>query len=98
MKLASWQYCGSESSENAVQGNVDWSNFSKFTLTFDPLSQAKDEFYQVSASATPSDTLIVAKLRYFLYCWQRIKNDQRELIPEAIDKVQTALSILRPKM
>jgi hypothetical protein len=80
------------------QGKFDWSTFSKFALTFDPLSEATDEFNQVPASATPSNTWTAVALRYFLYCWQRIGNNQGGLRPEAIDKVQAALSILRSKI
>lgn len=80
------------------QGDFNWSTFSKFALTFDPLSEATDEFNQVPASATPSDTWTAVALRYFLYCWQRIGNNQGGLKPEAIDKVQAALSILRSKI
>jgi hypothetical protein len=84
--------------DDVPQGNFKWSTFSKFALTFDPLSEAKDEFNQVPASATPSDTWNEVALRYFLYCWQRIGNNQGGLRPEAIDKVQAALSILRSKI
>lgn len=80
------------------QGNFNWSTFSNFALTFDPLSEVTDEFDQVSASATPSNTWTAAALRYFIYCWQRIGNNQGGLRPEAIDKVQAALSILRSKI
>jgi hypothetical protein len=80
------------------QGNFNWSTFSNFALTFDPLSEVTDEFDQVSASATPSNTWTAVALRYFLYCWQRIGNNQGGLRPEAIDKVQAALSILRSKI
>jgi len=80
------------------QRDFNWSTFSKFALTFDPLSEAKEEFNQVPASATPSDTWTAVALRYFLYSWQRIGNNQGGLKPEAIDKVQAALSILRSKI
>jgi len=80
------------------QGNFNWSTFSKFALTFDPLSEATDDFDQVPASGIPSDTWTAVALRYFLYCWQRIGNNQGGLSPEAIDKVQAALSILRSKI
>lgn len=80
------------------QGDFNWSTFSKFALTFDPLSEATDEFDQVPARATPSDTWTAVTLRYFLYCWQRIGNNQGELKPEAIGKIQAALSILRSKI
>lgn len=63
------------------RGDFNWSKFSKFTLTFDPLSEAKDEFNQVPASATLSDTWTAVTLRYFLYCWQRSGNNQGELKP-----------------
>lgn len=78
--------------------NFEWSAFSEFALTFDPLSEATDEFDQVPASATPSDKWTLVALRYFLYCWQRIGNNQGGLRPEAIDKVQAALNILRAKI
>lgn len=84
--------------EHVPQGNFNGSTFSKFALTFDPLSEAADEFNQMPASATPSETWTVEALRYFLYCWQRIGNNQGGLRPEAIDKVQVALSILRSKI
>lgn len=80
------------------QGNFNWSTFSKFALTFVPLSDTTDEFNQVSASATPSDTWTTEALRHFLYCWQRIGNNQGGLRPEVIDKIQAALSILRSKI
>ena len=80
------------------QGDFNWSTFSKFALTFDPLSETTDEFNQVPAGATPSDTWTAVALRYFLYCWQRIGNNQGDLKPEEIDKVQAALSILRSKI
>jgi hypothetical protein len=69
-----------------------------FALTFDPISEATDESDQVPANATPSDTWTAVALRYFLYCWQRIGNNQERLRPEAIDKVLIALSILRSKV
>lgn len=84
--------------DDVPQGNFNWSTFSKFALTFDPLSEATDEFSQVPASATPSDRWTTVALRYFLYCWQRIGNNQGGLRPEAIDKVQAALKILRSKI
>jgi hypothetical protein len=63
----------SDLSKNDVpQGDSNWSTFSKFALTFDPLSEAADEPNQVPASATPSNTWSTVTLRYFLYCWQRI--------------------------
>ena len=80
------------------QGDFDWPKFAKFALTFDPLSEGTDELNQVPASATPSDTWTAGALRYFLYCWQRIGNNQGRLRPEAIIKVQAALSILRSKL
>lgn len=80
------------------QGDVNWSTFSKFALTFDPLSEATDESNQVLTSATPSDTWSAVTLRHFLYCWQRIGNNQGGLRPEAINKVQAALTILRSKI
>lgn len=80
------------------QGNFSWRTFSTFALTFDPLSEATDEFSQISAYATPSGTWAIVQLRYFLYCWQRIGNNQGGLMPEAVDKVQAALSILRAKI
>jgi hypothetical protein len=46
----------------------DWSTFSQFALTFDPLSEAKDGFDHVPASATPSDKWTLVSLRYYLYC------------------------------
>lgn len=76
------------------QGNFNWSTFSNFALTFDPLFEATDQSSQVPASAIPSDTWSAVTLRYFLYCWQRIGNNQGGLRPEAIDKVQAALTIL----
>lgn len=84
--------------DDVPQGNFKWSIFSEFALTFDPLSEATDECDQVPASATPSDTWTAVALRYFLYCWQRIGNNQGGLRPEAIDKVQTALNILHSKV
>lgn len=80
------------------QGNFNWSTFSEFALTFDPLSEGTDECNQVPASATPSDTWTPVALRYFLYCWQRIGNNQGGLRPEAVDMVQAALSLLRSKL
>lgn len=84
--------------DDIPQGSFNWSTFSKFALTFNPLSEATDECNQVPANATPSDTWTTVALRYFLYCWQRIGNNQGGLRPEAIDKVQAALSILRSKI
>jgi hypothetical protein len=84
--------------DDVPHGNFNWPTFSKFALTFDPLSEATDEFNQVPASATPSDTWTAVALRYFLYCWQRIGNNQDGLRPETIDKVQAALNILRSKI
>lgn len=84
--------------DDVPRGNFNWSTFSKFALTFDPLSEATDESNQVSASATLSDTWTAVALRYFPYCWQRIGKNQGGLRPEAIDKVQAALSILRSKI
>lgn len=84
--------------DDVPEGNFNWSIFSKFALTFDPISEATDERDQVPASAIPSDTWTAVALRYFLYCWQRIGNNQGSLRPEAIDKIQTALSILRSKV
>lgn len=80
------------------QGRFNWTAFSEFALTFDPLSEAVGELDQVPASAVPSDTWTAVALRYFLYCWQRIGNNQGELGPGAIDKVETALNILRTKI
>jgi len=77
------------------QGNFNWSTFSRFALTFDPLSEAIEGSNQVPVSATPSDTWSAVALLCFLYCWQRIGNNQGGLKPEAIDKVPAALSILR---
>jgi len=42
--------------DDVPQGSFNWSTFSKFALTFDPLSEVTDEFDQAPASATPSDT------------------------------------------
>jgi hypothetical protein len=84
--------------EDVPLGNFNWSTFSRFALTFDPFSEGTDEFNQVAASATPSDTWTLVALRYFLFCWQRIGNNQGGLRPEAIDMVQAALSILRSKI
>lgn len=83
---------------NVPQGDFNWSTFSKFALTFNTLSEATDEFEQVPAGATLSDTWTAVTLRYFLYCWQRIGNNHGELKPEAIGKIQAALSILRSKI
>lgn len=84
--------------EDVPQGNFEWLIFSRFALTFDPLSDAKDELNQVPASATPSDTWTPVALRYFLYCWQRIGNNQGGLRPEVIEQIQDALSILSSKI
>ena len=86
------------SKDDVPQGIFNWSIFSEFALTFDPLAEATDECDQVPANATPSDTWTAVALRYFLYCWQRIGNNQGGLRSEAIDKVQTALCILRSKV
>jgi hypothetical protein len=83
--------------EDVPQGNFNWPKFSKFALTFDPLSEIMDEFDQVPASAIPSNTWTTVALRYFLYCWQRIGNNQGELKPAAIDNIQAALRILHSK-
>lgn len=40
-----------------------WPTFSKFALTFDPLSEVADEFNQVPVSATLSDTWTPVTLR-----------------------------------
>ena len=84
--------------EDVPKEYFNWPAFSDFALTFDPLSEAADEFNHVAASATPSDTWTAVALRYFLYCWQRIGNNQGELKPEAIEKVQAALSLLLSKI
>lgn len=84
--------------EHVPQGSFNWSTFSTFALTFNPLYEAADEGSQKPASATPSDTWSAVALRYFLYCWQRIGNNQGVLRPEAIDKVQIAMNILRSKL
>ena len=80
------------------QGNFNWPKFSRFALTFDPMFEATDQSNQVPASATPSDTWTVVALRYFLYYWQRIGNNQGGLRPEAVEKVQAALTILHSKI
>lgn len=80
------------------EGSFNWSKFSEFALTFDPLSEATDEFDQMPASATPSDKWTAVALRYFLYCWQRIGNNRGGLRPVEIGKVQAALSILHAKI
>jgi hypothetical protein len=80
------------------QRDFNWSTFLKFALTFDPLSEATDEFEQVPAGATPSATWTAVTLRYFLYCWQRIGNNHGDLKPEAIGKIQAALSVLCSKI
>jgi hypothetical protein len=84
--------------DDVPQGDFKWHTFSKFALTFDPLSEAKDEFNQEPVSAILSHTWSVLALRYFLYGWQRIGNNQGELSTDAIYKVQAALSILRSKI
>lgn len=84
--------------DDVPQGNFNWPTFSKCALTFDPLSDLADEFNQASTNTTPFDTWTTAVLRYFLYCWQRIGNNQGELRPEAINDIQEALSILRSKI
>ncbi|WUR12182.1 hypothetical protein E7V67_021135 [[Empedobacter] haloabium] len=76
----------------------NWYTFSEFALTFDPMVETKDESDQLPASATPCDISTAVALRYFLYCWQRIGNNQGGLTPEAFEKVQTALHILRTKV
>ena len=84
--------------EDLPQGSFNWDAFSKFALKFDPLCEAADEFNQMPASATPTDACTAVALRYFLYCWQRIGNNQGGLSPAASDKVQAALCILRTKI
>lgn len=95
MKIISTQNLGKS---DAPPENCNWSTFSKFTLTFDPMAEAKDKSDQLSASATPSDSSTAVALRHFLYCWQRIGTNQGGLTPEAMNKVQTALHILRTKV
>ena len=84
--------------DDVPQGKFKWSTFANFALTFDPLSEATDEFNQVPASTTPYYIWTAVALRYFLYCWQRIGNNQGGLSPEAVDKVQAALNVLRSKI
>ncbi|MDN4038734.1 hypothetical protein [Massilia sp. YIM B02443] len=89
----------SDLSKNDVpEGDFNWSAFSKFALTFDPLSETTDESNQASAGTTPSNTWSAAALRYFLYCWQRIGNNQGGLSLAESDKVQAALCMLRTKI
>jgi len=83
--------------EDIPHGSFKWSKFSNFALTFDPLSEIMGEFDRVSLSAIPSEKWTVVALRYFLYCWQRIANNQAELQPITIDNIQAALIILRSK-
>jgi hypothetical protein len=83
--------------EDIPHGNFKWSKFSNFALTFDPLSETMSEFDRVSLSAIPSEKWTIVALRYFLYCWQRIANNQAELEPVTIDNIQVALIILRSK-
>jgi len=84
--------------KDVPQGYCNWLTFSNFALTFDPLSETVEESDKVPLGAMPSDTWSVVALRYFLYCWQRIGNNQGELEPVAIDKVQRTLKILHSKM
>ncbi len=84
--------------DDLPMGIFNWSRFSEFALTFDPISETIDELNHVPVSATPFDKWSVLTLRYFLYCWQRIGNNQGGLPTDAIDKVQTALTILRAKI
>lgn len=84
--------------EDVPQGSFNWPTFSTFALTFNPLYEAAAEGSQKPASATPSDTWTAVGLRYFLYCWQRIGNNQGGLSPEATDRVQIAMNILRSKL
>jgi len=79
-------------------GLFDWVIFSEFALTFDPFSEPAEEYEQVQASATPSDVWSAAAIRYFLYCWQRIGNNQGRLTPEGIKLVLSACSVLRDKV
>jgi hypothetical protein len=79
-------------------GRFDWDTFSEFALTFDPFSEPAEEYEQVQASATPSDAWTATAIRYFLYCWQRIGNNQGQLTPEGIKLVLTACSVLRDKI
>jgi|GEM_PF-6558603 len=80
------------------QGSFNWPTFSEFALTFDPLSEAKDELNHTAVNAKPSDIWTTVELRYFLYCWQRIGNNRDDLEPEGIEKIQAALSILHAKI
>ena len=84
--------------EDVPKGSFDWSRYSEFASTFDPLSETTNDFEHVPASATPSHTWTVVTLRYFLYCWQRIGNNQGTLKPETIEKIQAALILLRAKI
>jgi hypothetical protein len=79
-------------------GKFNWAAFSEFAFTFDPLSEAPDEFNQALTGAAPSDIWTKAALRYFLYCCQRIANNQGGLTQGDIDKAQTAMNILRAKI
>lgn len=80
------------------QGDFNWSAFSKFALTFDPLTEVTDDSTQVSVRSTPALIWTVVELRYFLYCWQRVENNQGGLMPESIESAQTTLNILRSKI
>jgi hypothetical protein len=69
----------------------------KTIATCDLRKEDVPQFDQVPASAIPSNTWTTVALRYFLYCWQRIGNNQGELKPAAIDNIQAALRILHSK-
>jgi hypothetical protein len=79
-------------------GRFKWSSFSEFALTFDPLSEATDEADALTASATPTEASSTVGLRNFLYCWQRIGNNQGSLPQDAITKIRTAMKILRSRL
>lgn len=75
-----------------------WCVFTQFALTCDPLSEIIKESDQKDPGSIPSCTWTVVALRYYLYCWQRIGNNQDGLLQDDIDKVQQAMRILRAKV
>jgi hypothetical protein len=75
-----------------------WPSFSKFATTFDPLIEAQDLKNQLPTTENPTQENSLVALRYFLYCWQRIGNNQGGLDIKTAQKIQLALDLLREKV
>lgn len=89
----------SELNVNDIPEKYEWSSFSKFALTFDPIHDSNaSDFYIIKLDDTPNINDNIVSIRGYLYRLQRINNQDLVDEPGLDKKVMLAYSILISKL